>query len=346
MLYWLAYLLLFASIELSSRLTYHSSLFFDLHFLADIFFPFFAGFLSFYSFYLYLVPKILKKQNLKLFIGWGVIVCVFVALLTLSLFYLVTLFVSNIPLHFSASLFINSLLTYLILGSYFTFIALLNGILATLFKGCLIWYAEIHLKEALAKRNLQTELALLKAQLNPHFLFNTLHNIDILIQQDAARASLYLNKLSDILRFILYHTPSEHIPLSKELAYIDQYIELQKIRTANEQFVNFQVEGNEHQHSIPPMIFIPFIENAFKHTRNKKLKEAIIIRFALREQEISFTCRNQIGKGLSERHPERGLGLTLIKKRLELLYKNAYELTIQQNNAIFEVNLLLKMHDH
>src|ERR1044071_687955 len=114
------------------------------------------------------------------------------------------------------------------------------------------------------------ELALIKSQINPHFLFNTINNIDVLIAKDSAKASEYLNKLSGILRYMIYETRNEKISLAGELDYIEKYLELQKIRTANPDYVNFQISGEANNLKIAPMILFPFIENAFKHTENKK----------------------------------------------------------------------------
>ncbi len=119
------------------------------------------------------------------------------------------------------------------------------------------------------------ELALVKSQINPHFLFNTINNIDVLISKDAERASAYLNKLSDIMRFMLYETKPAKIPLPKELTYIEKFIELQKIRTTNEHYVNYSIKGDTANFMIPPMLLISFIENAFKYADNKKVENAI-----------------------------------------------------------------------
>ena len=127
----------------------------------------------------------------------------------------------------------------------------------TLLRGAITWYADSYLKERAANQSLRTELAWLKAQLNPHFLFNTLHDINILIEHDAPRASLYLNKLSDLLRFSLYETQTDQIPLTRKLASLQQYIELQKIRTPNEQYVTLHLKGEADGLLIAPMLFIP-----------------------------------------------------------------------------------------
>ena len=151
-------------------------------------------------------------------------------------------------------------------------IAGIHGVMALVIRGFITWYDEIKLKEGLAKEKHDMELALIKSQINPHFLFNTINNIDFLITKDSTKASEYLNKLSDILRYMVYETKTEKIPLTTELNYIEKYLELQRIRTSNADYVSFEVIGNANNLMIAPMILFPFIENAFKHTEsNKKL---------------------------------------------------------------------------
>jgi two-component system LytT family sensor kinase len=208
------------------------------------------------------------------------------------------------------------------------------------------WYTVLQYKRQLEKRNLETELALLKAQINPHFLFNTLNNIDILIEQDAKTASVYLKKLSDILRFMLYESPTEKIKLTQEIAYINEYIELQKIRTTNANFVKFTVDGNTDNLQIAPMLFIPFIENAFKHSTDKRVSNAIEIDIAVKDKEIYFTCSNAMDTSAQLTQPKSGLGLDLIKNRLKLLYKEHHQLKIDKTNERFIVTLTVKLHDH
>jgi LytS/YehU family sensor histidine kinase len=186
---------------------------------------------------------------------------------------------------------------------------------------------------------LQTELALIKARINPHFLFNTLNNIDILIEKDAKTASVYLKKLSDIMRFMLYETTTEQILLLKELEYIEKYIELQKIRTSNQHFVNLQITGNQDGQMIAPMIFIPFIENAFKYTTNKKIEKAINIEVQINEADVFFTCTNIFDDTILVNQKESGLGIELMRQRLKLLYNDKHELEICKNDKIFTVKL-------
>jgi len=230
-------------------------------------------------------------------------------------------------------------LNFFILDIYVAFIA-------CLIKAFLNWYSDIFYKRQLEKKNLETELALLKAQINPHFLFNTLNNIDILIERDAKTASVYLKKLSDILRFMLYESPTEKILLKQEVDYIREYIELQKIRTSNANFVKFNIEGDTDGLYIAPMLFIPFIENAFKHSTDKKVNNAIEINIAVKDNEIYFMCSNAMDMSVHLTQPKSGLGLDLIQNRLKLLYKNDYQLKTDKTNERFTVTLSVKLHDN
>jgi two-component system LytT family sensor kinase len=223
---------------------------------------------------------------------------------------------------------------------------LVSALIACLIRAFLNWYSDIFYKKQLEKKNLEIELALLKAQINPHFLFNTLNNIDILIEQDAKKASIYLNKLSDILRFMLHESPAETVPLCEELKYINQYIELQRIRTSNADFVRFTVEGIIDNLYIAPMLFIPFIENAFKHCTDKKINNAITIDLKVKELQIYFICSNALNTTTVTTQPKSGLGLDLIKNRLKLLYKENYNLKIDRNDERFIVTLAVKLHDN
>lgn len=225
--------------------------------------------------------------------------------------------------------------------SIMAIIALLNGVVALVIKGFITWFNELKLKETLMQKNFEMELALVKSQINPHFLFNTINNIDVLIGKDAARASLYLNKLSDIMRFMLYETKTEKIPLSKELEYIEKYVDLQRIRTATPNYVEYVVEGEVHDRLIEPMLFIPLVENAFKHSTLREKENAIQIRICISDKELAFYCKNKYKEGQHSPQEYGGLGIKLIEKRLAALYPQKHELKISKNGDTYEVNLSL-----
>lgn len=220
--------------------------------------------------------------------------------------------------------------------------ALINGVIGTMIKGFITWYNDIRLKEDLMKKNYETELNLIKSQVNPHFLFNTLNNIDVLVEKDKARASDYIKKLSDILRFMLYETKTEKIPVTKELMYIEKYIDLQNLRTSNPAYVDFRIRGNPGNRLCEPMLFIPFIENAFKHSDNKKEIHGIRIHFDFMDDSIDFMCSNNYSESNRHNETEGGLGNGLIEKRLKLLYPGRHRLTVHKENARYTVKLIIQ----
>ncbi|HEY6901185.1 MAG TPA: histidine kinase [Puia sp.] len=291
--------------------------------------------LVFYVFYGVLFSRFLKTKRFLLLFVSGVGVAGGATLLALAVVALS--YAPRFPLRLTRDM----VMEWLILS----IIGCIHGVLALVIRGFISWYEDIRLKEALNRKNYEMELDLIKSQLNPHFLFNTLNNIDVLIQKDAQRASVYLNQLSDILRFVLYETKTLQIPIHQELQYIDKYIELQKIRTAHPEYISYTVEGETQDRLVEPMLFIPFIENAFKHAE-KRVEDAIRVRFALSQDRIVFVCENKYKeRGLSGGSlggsPGGGLGDSLIRRRLELLYPGRHQLDITTADNIYKATLTL-----
>ena len=199
-------------------------------------------------------------------------------------------------------------------------------------------------KAEIEKERLLVQLELLKARINPHFLFNSLNNIDILIEENPKRASEYLTKLSDILRYVLYEAKDDVILLSAEIEQIKNYIELQKIRTDNARFVNLNIKGELNDQKIVAMLFLPFVENAFKHCRDKSVDNAITIDFDIRPDAVRMACENYYDStNYSETLKNSGLGIEIIKQRLNLLYPGSHELVIDKSEHRFNVTLSIKL---
>lgn len=222
---------------------------------------------------------------------------------------------------------------------FIAFIAFISGVISLVIRGFITWSQELKLKESLKQKTHEMEMALVKSQLDPHFLFNTINNIDVLIIKDAEEASNYLNKLSDIMRFMLIETKTEEIPLEKEIEYIEKYIELQKIRTSNENYINYSVLGNPNEKLVSPMIFIPFIENAFKHTTNKKIDNAIDIKIRIADNKVVLECINKTDPNRKTEQECNGLGNQLIQKRLNLAYPMSHELIVKNEGNLYSVHL-------
>lgn len=187
-------------------------------------------------------------------------------------------------------------------------------------------------------RNSQLELELIKSSISPHFLFNTINNIDILINKDADKASLYLKKLSEILRIMLSGFRVQYIPLIKEIEFISKYIDLQRLRSSNPDFVKFEYSGDIDTWQIAPMLFLPFVENAFKYSSNKLLDHIIEITIFADTENLHFYCKN-LYNDTEIKVEKNGIGINLIRQRLELMYKNRYKLDVSNENQIFVVNL-------
>jgi len=191
-------------------------------------------------------------------------------------------------------------------------------------------------QSALQIEHQKTELALLRSQINPHFLFNILNNIYTLVYQKSDQALKAMEKLSGLLRYTLYE-PQDWVPLQKEWEYVNDFIALQKIRYPHP--IDLQLSYDQHLdlNLIPPFILIPFVENAFKHANLKDYPIVIMIKAA--DKTILIEIQNHIGQ--HEKDGTGGIGLKNVRRRLELLYGLKHNLEIRQENEIFSVNLSL-----
>lgn len=330
--FWISYFLLLLIITAALTQGFSSDLNFGYIIKLGIPFVILPSFIVFYISYFFLFPKYIQTRKIGLSFFFGILISVsaaFIASLIISL-----IFGANM-------MFKGGYISYFSETASIGLIGFASGIMSITIKGFITWYDEIKLKEELNFRNHQIELSLIKSQLDPHFLFNTINNIDVLILQSPELASEYLNKLSDILRFMLFETKTEKIALSKEIEYIEKYIALQKIRTSNKHFVTFMVNGETSNQTIPSMLLIPFIENAFKHVSNKKTENAITISLIVENRNIVFECENKYTANGKASIESNGLGNDLITKRIELLYPKKHDLTITNQNDTYKIKLVL-----
>ena len=301
-------------------------------------FAFIPSCLSYFLYYFLLFPQYLQRKRISLSIIYGLLISVGSALIG---YVLIRYFIETGRIIDMDEGGKNGRSTAVRVIIVMTFIGIICGTVAWVIKGFITWFNEIKLKEALKEKNHEMEMALIKSQLDPHLLFNTINNIDALILKDRVAASDYLNKLSDIMRFMLYETKASQILLSREIEYIEKYIALQKIRTANTDYVHFTITGNVDSKQIAPMIFIPFIENAFKHANNKKLENAIVINIIVKAQQIEFRCENKFDAKPSVRQPDSGLGNELIQKRIQLIYPEKHTLQVNKTDDLYSVHLTI-----
>lgn len=209
------------------------------------------------------------------------------------------------------------------------------------------WIDTRQREQTLAKEKLETELKFLRAQFNPHFLFNTINSIFVMIHKDPHMASDSLAKFSDLLRYQLYECNEVQIPIERELSYMENFMELQKLRLEGNVSVTFAHAALQHSDlMIAPFIVMPFVENAFKHVSQDKDKPNWIkLAFQFHGDQFEVNISNSVGDQpmSNEAVKYQGIGLQNVKRRLDLLYAGQYELDIQHDHEQYQVKLRLNL---
>jgi two-component system, LytTR family, sensor kinase len=204
------------------------------------------------------------------------------------------------------------------------------------------WAKSELIQTQLQANQLSTEIKFLKSQINPHFLFNTLNNL-FSMAQDKGNDELAdgISKLSGMMRYMLYDTNVESVPLSKEIIYLQECITLNKLRYADEEvIIAFDQAGQIADIQIAPMLFIPFVENAFKYGVAIGQKEAIQIAIVVSGQKLNFSCVNTDHSFIKKMKMEiSGIGLENVRRRLELVYPGKHQLIINKEDGKFMVKL-------
>jgi hypothetical protein len=196
-------------------------------------------------------------------------------------------------------------------------------------------------QKELEKEKLNSELAFLKNQVSPHFFFNTLNNIYSLIEVNKADAQDAVLKLSKLMRYLLYESEHGTTSLGKEVDFMRHYIDLMKLRLSAKVDLIVDLPSDTKNNPVPPLLFIPFIENAFKHGVSYRDKSFIHIRMEAENDRITFSCINSIGQNPVSLPDENhtGIGLENVKKRLALLFPDCHSLTIEKDEKQFKVQL-------
>jgi LytS/YehU family sensor histidine kinase len=212
------------------------------------------------------------------------------------------------------------------------------------------WLQEQKRVTALEKVQLETELLFLRTQISPHFFFNTLNNIYSLAIEKSNKTPKLILRLSELMRYLLYETKSKRQSLEKEIICIQNYLDLEQIRYGNKLKIDTNITGDISDKKIAPILLLSFIENSFKHGANKITGDVKIdIDFKIVENFLYFTVSNPLPEtpNLSENiENSSGIGLTNVKKRLELGYKNEdYSLNIEKKNKLFIVTLKIKCNE-
>ena len=210
-------------------------------------------------------------------------------------------------------------------------------------------YNYIKLKQATQQLLIEkqvAELNYLKSQTNPHFLFNTLNNIYSLARDKSDLAPESILRLSKILRFMLYETGGEYIPIEQEIKIIGDYIALEKLRYDDSLRINFNYDIEDMKQAMPPLLLIPLVENAFKHGVSETRGQPFVdIHLAVNKRQLAFVVKNSTEDPSVEKSVKENIGLSNLRRQLELLYKN-YDLTVQQNGSVFNATLKINLASH
>ena len=202
------------------------------------------------------------------------------------------------------------------------------------------WYKARHLQQSLEKERSAAELALLRSQINPHFLFNAINDIYSLSYQKSDQAPQALLKLSEILRYSLHESKAEWTYLTDEVKYLENVIELQRISAKGNIYVDVVIEGDIKDMRVPSLLLIVFVENAFKHGVVNDPEHPVIIKLTAKQSTITFSVRNKTGN--YQKDKTGGIGLNNAKRRLELLSSGKYDLVTEDNAAYYSINLTLQ----
>ena len=206
------------------------------------------------------------------------------------------------------------------------------------------WYVKEQRNLQLQKENVESQLQLLKAQVHPHFLFNTLNNIYSFTQNSSPVASELVTRLSDMLRFILYEANHPLVPLSKEIKLVEDYINLERVRYGNMLDVHIDTPGNTHDLHIAPLLLLPLVENCFKHGTSQILEHPwISLQVKLQGREMHMKLMNGKTDLLDEKKHAHGIGIQNVVKRLSLIYPGRHEFFVTSDEDVYIVNLKIIM---
>lgn len=286
----------------------------------------------------YLIPRyILKKKYLKFFLLFT---------LSLALFYLVRtglnyiLVTENIwpEAQGNQEPFTAIHIVELVIGAIYV-IALVSAIKLTY-----DWVNEKKRNDDLQRVQLETELNFLKSQIQPHFFFNTLNNLYALVIKKSPNAPNVVMKLSEIMQYVLYEVKEPKIGLMKSINYLYSYLELEKLRYGERVKSEINIDGNIDDIEIPPLLFLPFLENCFKHGTKHHEDINVRIDFAVKDNFLFFTVTNNFVKN-NDKDAKHGIGINNVKRRLQLLYGQAYSLKTKSKGDLFTVNLKLPLYE-
>lgn len=290
-----------------------------------------------------LIPRFLKPKNYIFYSFWLIILLASTSVLIQVLFMYPFNYLFPEEERFHS--FKSDLYSY-----YFFATAFFVG-LSSFLKFVKEWLVLQDLKlkyEQIERQKLEAELKTLKSQIHPHFLFNSLNNVYSLALTMPEKVPDLILKLSDLMRYVIYESRENFISIRKELEFVENYIALQKIRVSEKVNIKYLVEGKVPEKKIAPLLFEPFIDNAFKHGLNGQGRQEyvrVLFHFS-GSDKLYFSIENTYENPFPSNNGHKGIGLENVKQRLEHLYlKDEYDLSISDNGTIFKIDLHLDLKD-
>lgn len=295
-------------------------------------------------FYRWFLPKTLFNNR----VGWffaGLPFYILLYELNIRIAYLIEMNLPFIPEKYQANLASAGPLDWnggLIQNMGFTVLIMLTSAGVHFFREL---FKRQHMLDQLHTDKLRLELDQLKSQIQPHFFFNTLNNLYALSLQGSPKTSVSIANLSGIMRYVLYEAREEKVLLAKEVAFIHSYLELERIRHNDENLILFGVQGNPDATLIEPLLFLPLIENCFKHSLQYKIPgNQVQVLMTIDEEEIIFQTTNLMASKSEHSRREGGIGLSNVRKRLALLYPGRHQLLVTEEVPRFIVTLSIQLN--
>jgi LytS/YehU family sensor histidine kinase len=283
----------------------------------------------------YLIPNYLAR-NVLLYLGLVLAACAVVTPIKVLVLYLKF---SGMP---KVQNDLVEVQDSLYLGSFFVTLA------STVLRVITDWWRYQREKQELQTQTIQSELRFLKSQINPHFLFNTLNNLYALTLKKSDKAPEIVLKLSEIMRYMLYECNEKQVLLSKEIQYIHNYLDLERLRQPAGADIQFVTEGHVSDQLIAPLLFVPFLENSFKHGLNHHVHRGgfVHIHLKVQDDDLEFFVENSKAERLPrQEHPRSGgIGLVNLRQRLNILYPNKHTLAVEDEPHRYAATLLLELN--
>ncbi|MDF4204646.1 histidine kinase [Maribacter sp. SA7] len=230
---------------------------------------------------------------------------------------------------------------FMIMPYYRSFVSLaIPYVISAILRMYVEWKRNENLRLSVEKESIKSELQFLKAQLNPHFLFNSLNTIYALSVKKSPDTSEAIVDLSELMRYMIYEADKDLVPLNKEIDYIKSYIQLQRLRLSDSENVSLKITGEDRGRAVPPLLFISFIENAFKYGTDYKGKTYVKITLTITDASVYLNVKNKIGI-FKEPTKNSGIGLENIRNQLELIYPGLHNLKVDNDGKDYEVSLTI-----